>query len=164
MDFLFAPMSAEDARVILGWRYDGPYSFYNGPSEPKEEDLAEMLDGSHIAVLNEEGELVGFYGFGAVATVPGGFLAGIYEGDGVLDVGLGLRPDLTGRGLGAAFVTAGIEYAIRTYLPKALRLSVATFNQRAITVYERAGFRRGPTFGSETPAGEAEFVVMTREV
>jgi hypothetical protein len=66
---------------------------------------------------------------------------------------LGMRPDLTGRGLGEEFVHAGLRFARETYSPPAFRLTVATFNQRAIRVYERAGFEIVERFGPQTPAG-----------
>jgi ribosomal-protein-alanine N-acetyltransferase len=59
----------------------------------------------------------------------------------VLEIGLGLPPDLTGRSLGLAFFRAGIDFARRRFQPKRIILAVAAFNDRARIVYERAGFR-----------------------
>jgi RimJ/RimL family protein N-acetyltransferase len=55
---------------------------------------------------------------------------------------LGLRPGLTGRGLGAMFVHMGLEFAEACFGRRRIVLDVAEFNARAIRVYERAGFRR----------------------
>ena len=79
-----------------------------------------------------------------------------------LDVGLGMRPDLTGRGLGEEFVHAGLRFARETYSPPAFRLTVAAFNRRAIRVYERAGFETVETFGSATRGAEKEWLLMRR--
>jgi ribosomal-protein-alanine N-acetyltransferase len=71
-------------------------------------------------------------------------------------VGLGLRPDLTGRGLGLGFLLAGLEFARRRFAPDSFRLSVATFN-------ERAGFQWVEVFTHHTNGGEHPFLLMTRE-
>jgi ribosomal-protein-alanine N-acetyltransferase len=89
-------------------------------------------------------------------------MVGAYDDQSALDVGLGLRPDLVGRGLGLAFVEAGLDFAHETFAPASYRLSVATFNRRAIAVYERAGFRATRSFIQHTNGGDHEFVAMTR--
>ena len=128
----FRPMNDQEAREISGWRYDPPYVFYDATSDP--DDLAELLDpqrrreGAYFSALDERGALVGFFQFEKKGRS--------------VEVGLGLRPDLTGRGLGLGFMLAGLEFARRHFSPTGFRLSVATFNERAILVYERAGFRR----------------------
>ena len=159
--YVFEPMDDEVAREIATWRYDPPYDFYNATSDPN--DLEELLDprrreDSYFAAFDEGGELVGFFCFGTEAQVPGGD----YPDGGVVDVGLGLRPDLAGRGLGLGFQLAGLEFARRRFGPDSFRLSVATFNERAILVYERAGFRRAEVFAHSTNGGEHPFLLMTR--
>jgi ribosomal-protein-alanine N-acetyltransferase len=57
-----------------------------------------------------------------------------------MGLGLGLHPEWTGQGFGKSFLEAGLEYARRRFAPMQFTLSVASFNRRAITVYERAGF------------------------
>jgi GNAT superfamily N-acetyltransferase len=84
-----------------------------------------------------------------------------------LDVGLGLRPDLIGRGLGAGFLDAISTFAARQLGHRRLRVTVAAWNLRAIRLYEKAGFRTGHTFTRDTPSGRAngsiEWVQMTRD-
>jgi ribosomal-protein-alanine N-acetyltransferase len=150
--YLFRPMTDEEAREISGWRYEPPYDFYNWTSDP--DDLEELLDperrkDSYFSVFDEEGALVGFFGIGAK--------------DGTVDVGLGLRPDLTGAGLGLDFLFAGLEFARELHSPARFTLAVATFNERAIRVYERAGFRRGRVYMHHTNGGEFQFLAMARE-
>jgi [ribosomal protein S18]-alanine N-acetyltransferase len=52
-----------------------------------------------------------------------------------------MRPDLTGRGLGLAFVRLHLEFAHERFPDRRVILAVADFNERARKVYERAGFR-----------------------
>lgn len=151
MSFVFEPMNEDYACAIASWHYQGSYAFYNAENDL--EDLAELLDASnwkdrYWAVLDDQCELVGFFVFAR-------------DGDAV-EIGLGLRPVLTGMGLGLPFVLAGLDFARQRYSPVYLRLGVATFNQRAMRVYERAGFSRGETFIQKTNGGEYEFVRMER--
>jgi [ribosomal protein S18]-alanine N-acetyltransferase len=150
--YAFKPMNDQEAREIAAWRYEAPYDFYDASSDPG--DLEELLDperreGSYYAAFDERGALVGFFQFER-------------EGE-TVDVGLGLRPDLTGKGLGLGFMLAGLEFARRRFAPDGFSLSVATFNERAIRVYERAGFRRGEVYTHHTNGGEHLFLSMSRE-
>ena len=101
------------------------------------------------SVHTDDGAIAGFYFFA--------------ERGGAMFYGLGLRPDLTGRGLGLAFVTAGLDFAIERFEPSRFVLDVAEFNERAIRVYERVGFRRT---GTKTRFfegwGDVPFVDMER--
>src|SRR5215212_1596350 len=147
-------MSQRQARAVAAWRYDPPYDFYDAVADP--EDLAELLDpvqreGRDFAVLSDPSDLsdlVGFFMFK-------------HEGD-IVEVGLGLRPDLTGRGLGLSFLLSSLEFARGRYAPARFRLAVAAFNQRAIRVYERAGFRRGESYPHCTNGGQHEFLRIER--
>lgn len=149
--YRFRQMDAADASRIAGWRYDPPYDFYDPDADP--EDLAELLDpesrGVYFSVLVEGGDLVGFFQF--------------EERGETVDVGLGLRPDLTGGGIGTEFCRAGLEFARSRFAPRRFTLAVAAFNGRAIRVYERLGFRRVGVFTHETNGGEHEFLSMERE-
>ena len=106
--------------------------------------------------------VAGFVCYGAEAQVSGARDAGLYAGD-ALDIGLGLRPDLTGRGLGGDFFAACLDHALQTRQPVTLRLAVATFNTRAIAVYRRAGFRQAATCQSPVRGRSVEFVIMVRD-
>lgn len=151
--FVFQPMQEQEARANARWHYPGPCSFYDMEQDP--EDLEEFLNpeswpGRTYAVLNERGELVGFFT--------------LKEEGNTVEIGLGLRPDLTGKGMGLAFVRAGLDFARRHFSPQRFSLAVATFNQRAIRVYERAGFRPTGVSIQPTNGGEHEFARMIREV
>ncbi len=105
--------------------------------------------------------VAGFVCFGVQAQVSGARDAGLYAED-ALDIGLGLRPDLTGQGLGKTFFAACLDHAIQTRQPATLRLAVASFNTRAIAVYRRAGFRPVATCESPVRGRPVEFLVMVR--
>jgi ribosomal-protein-alanine N-acetyltransferase len=146
-----ALMTQDEAEVIAEWRYDPPYDFYNTTADAR--DLAELLDPDqrsdrYFAARNAAGELIGYFEFGRDARV--------------VRVGLGLRPDLTGRGLGLSFLEQGLSFARRRFRPGRFRLSVAEFNKRAIKVYERCGFTRTRSFVHETNGGTYRFVEMER--
>jgi [ribosomal protein S18]-alanine N-acetyltransferase len=151
--YVFRPMSDQEAREISWWSYDPPYDFYDATSDP--DDRAELLDaerrreGSYYAAFDKRGSLVGFFQFEMKGRI--------------VEIGLGLRPDLTGRKLGLGFMLAGLEFARRHFSPTGFRLMVATFNERAILVYERAGFRRTEVFTHRTNGGDYPFLLMTRE-
>ena len=150
--YAIRPMSDASARAIANWQYPEPYTFYNSTTD--EDDLAELLDArrrgdQYYEVLANDGALIGFFQF-KHEQQP-------------LEIGLGLRPDLTGRGLGLAFVRAGMAYAREQFGARRLSLAVTTFNARAIKVYERAGFKPGETYLHFTNGADYEFLRMHYE-
>jgi len=158
--FVLTPITRADAQAISGWRYDGPYSVYNGNPA----SVASLLEPRYLyhSVQDDQGNLVGYFCFGEDARVSAGKRLGLYDRETALDVGLGMRPDLTGQGLGEKFVASGLRFAQSAYSPPAFRLTVATFNRRAIRVYERAGFDPVETFGATRPNGGREWLLMKR--
>jgi RimJ/RimL family protein N-acetyltransferase len=153
VEYHFAPLTEADARAIAGWRYDGAYSAYNSPPGEAGDAVRAMLDlaNRYFAARDQDFGLAGFCCFGPDARVP----CGAYADESVLDVGLGLRPDLTGRGLGPTFVEAIAAFAGTQLGHRRLGLTVAAWNRRAIRAYEKAGFRTVRTFTRSTPAGLA---------
>jgi len=152
MNFEFKPMDEEYARAIAGWHYEGMYAFYD--MEKDLEDLEEFLDqrnwdDHYYAVTDDRGDLIGFFSF--------------EREEEVVILGLGLRPDLTGRGWGQAFFEAGLDFARNKYRPVTFVLSVATFNQRAIHVYRKAGFEDVEVFMNATNGDQYEFLRMARK-
>ncbi|MEW5871150.1 MAG: GNAT family protein [Chloroflexota bacterium] len=148
MQYHFVPMTAEYANAIVdGWQYGGEYALHDYANEA-EHILDPASWGTGLfAVLDENQELVGeltteFF------DAQGEYVE--YEdfdsrdlGEAELWVGFGLKPELTGRGLGAGFVSACIAFALARhgYTGDYIRLGVPAFNQRAIKVYERLGFQ-----------------------
>ena len=121
------PITADEAHKVANWSYPVPYDVYN-VSGASSSFL--IPDYRYYSVLFKD-ELVGFFCLGQDARVPGGN----YD-DQALDIGLGMRPDLIGQGLGSAFLGAILAFIP----PTPLRLTVAAFNERAKRLYERFDF------------------------
>jgi ribosomal-protein-alanine N-acetyltransferase len=164
MNVRFRPMTEADARVVTAWRYPEPYSAYNGdPTNP--DTIAYLVDPANqiFTAVDNADVVVGFFSFGRDAQVPGGLDLVEQADPSTLDVGLGMRPDLTGRGLGLEFLEAGLEFARERFAPARFRLAVLSWNERAIRVYERAGFQLVRAFGGHWAEAERSFLLFTRD-
>ena len=97
------------------------------------EEIKGAID-NWFAVVDDSGMLKGFYEFSFHEE----------QGEKVMEIGLGMRPEETGKGMGLKFVNAGISYARSFYHYErgTVVLLAADFNRRAIKTYERAGFVR----------------------
>ncbi|WP_421378442.1 GNAT family N-acetyltransferase [Bacillus salacetis] len=149
--YKFSPLTDDAAEEIaFQWKYDGEYSFYDMTAD--QEDLEEFLspDRSGYYAVERNDELIGYFCFQR-------------DEAGQLEIGLGMKPKLTGKGLGLEFVLEGIRFAIANYQTSALSLSVAAFNKRAIKVYEKTGFESIETFKQDTNGSTYEFVRMNYE-
>jgi RimJ/RimL family protein N-acetyltransferase len=136
---------------VEAWHYEPPWDFYDLASDP--DDAAAMRDPARNehrrAVLGEDDRLEAYWYFD-------------WHSD-VTEIGIGLRPDLTGRGLGESFLRAQLDYASSRWQPATFRLFVAAWNERAIRLYERLGFSE---VARETRhfelVGDHEFIQMER--
>jgi RimJ/RimL family protein N-acetyltransferase len=134
------PADATFFRETACWRYPPPYDFYDGDQEP-------VKNPERYFAVRHADALIGFYYFER-------------KGD-ALEYGLGLRPELTGRGLGEEFSRVGLEFGRALFRPKKIILNVAGFNERAIKVYERLGFYEvGRHIRDFETWGAVEFVEM----
>jgi [ribosomal protein S18]-alanine N-acetyltransferase len=136
-------LTVDEAERPLGWRYSGPYATYDaeGPLRPEH---------GFFAVEDDAGSLVGYACVGAEARVPG-----VDEEPGTVDVGYGMRPDLTGQGHGREFVGAILAYVVARDPDARLRMSILRWNERSRRVAQAHGF------GIVGAAGE--FDVLVRE-
>ena len=150
MNYTFQTMTQEQAEeIVTNWHYNGEYSFYDMDAD--QEDLLEFLDAekrseSYFVVIQNK-EVIGFYSFNQIT-------------EDMIDIGLGMKPNLTGNGNGLEFLKDGLEFAKSKYNPKEITLSVATFNQRAIKVYKKVGFKEAGTFVQATNGSSFEFLKM----
>ena len=149
MSFSFRELTRDDAAQIASWRYEEPYSLYD-PA-----DAERFLAFEYFGATDEEGQLVGYCCFGEDARV-----SGLEEEPGVLDVGAGLRPDLTGIGLGGPFLREVCRLGKDLHNPIRIRVAIASFNRRAQLVASALGFEQEGAH--ETP--EREYVLMGRMV
>jgi [ribosomal protein S18]-alanine N-acetyltransferase len=155
VQFSIRPFTDADADAVASWRYPPPYDAYDASEDPSFE--AELRDpvrwGEFEFAVDDaaSGELVGFLELTAIGD------------QGCVEIGLGLRPDLTGRGLGPAYIGAAMVFARERWHPSTFALDVFPWNERAIRAYERAGFERGEVYVRTFPDGnEVTFLRMSR--
>ena len=162
MNLIVEDISKMAVLEFMAWRYEAPYHIYN-MSRPGQTDFSDALtyflnpEFEFHLMKSEAGELLGFFSFGTDAQVPGGNYS-----PPAIDVGMAIRPDHTGRGLGVHFANTAVTYAIQTYAPPQLRVTIAEFNLRAQKVWRKLGFEKIDRFvatGSKRP-----FIIMTKLV
>ncbi len=147
-----APLTREHAEDIATWQYDPPYDVYDMEGADPDELLAPEA-GFHAVMAGER--LIGFRSFGPDGQVPGWD----YDGS-ALDTGGGLRPSLTGKGLGRSAIACGLAFGRARFAPAAFRVTVAAFNDRALRVVESLGFERVGSFAARRDG--RPFVVLVR--
>ncbi len=157
MHLNFLPLNKSAACKIVQWRYESPYDIYN--LEDSDETINYLLDTQYNlhAMRDENGELLGFCSFGVDGQVPGGD----YAAD-ALDIGMGICPDLTGKGRGGDFVAALLDFAQLRFDPFAFRVTIAAFNQRAQRVWEKNGFEPIETFTFKVR--NRDFLIMMKDL
>ncbi|UAL53427.1 GNAT family N-acetyltransferase [Bacillus sp. CMF21] len=156
MQLLIKKMNRRMAAEILQWNYKPPYDFYN--MELTEGNINGMLSNSYYAVVDLNSRLIGFFCLGKPAQVPNGPLPEIYS-ENMIDIGLGLEPDRTGRGMGHLFFSFILHHVHMGFPNMPLRLTVASFNKRAIRLYKSAGFIEKASFDT----GHSAFLVMVKK-
>jgi RimJ/RimL family protein N-acetyltransferase len=159
MKIEYRPADETSAREFLTWQYEPPYDIYNCPPEQLEASLRYNLDPRNnvYAMFGQQGELVGYCSYGEDARVSGGDYS-----EEALDIGLMIKPALTGKGLGAAFARDVIRNGVGKYASKNLRVTIAAFNNRAIRTWKKNGFQQTQSF-KRSPDG-MEFVILTRKL
>ena len=139
------------AGEVAAWSYPGVYALYDFAADAN--DLAELLDADSRA---------GRY---FIARLAGHGLVGFVElkpaGEDSVEIGLGLRPECTGRGFGGAFVTHVCAWTAKRCGVTTIIVRVATFNARAIAVYQRVGFEPAGFESVTTNRTTVRFLTMT---
>jgi L-amino acid N-acyltransferase YncA len=158
----YHPMKLTDAEKIVTWKYENEYAMYS--FSKSNEDIQELMNGEYFSVLDELERVVGFICCGESARVPGGTSIGLYQEEGYLDIGLGLDPDLTGQKIGSVFLKQSLAFLQNQFKSSQFRLVVASFNERAIKVYERSGFKKDKEFYSKVNDEDMLFISMKLEM
>ena len=148
-----ATLTSAHARLICTWAYPAPYDRYDLTGSAPE-DFSDPASG-YLALVDASGVLVGYRCFGPEGQVPGG----TYAGD-ALDTGGGLRPDLTGRGLGRAAIALGLAHGWRVHNPPALRVTVWSRNTCALRVVRSLGFADESTFNAQRDAEQHTILTL----
>lgn len=132
------PRLQKHEEAISLWRYEGPYAFYNAPEPYRVLHPDEPAEADAFVWVDAGGAVLGHVSYGPDGRIP--TVENYPYSEDCLDMGLGLRPDLCGRGLGVDFISACLRFAEERYGAGRFRLSVAAFNARAVKAYQRAGF------------------------
>ena len=153
--FTFHLIDESNAHTILNWRYEPPYDLYNYSKEEANQQHILHPQNTFYSIVDENSELVAYCSFGQDGQVTGGD----YH-DQALDIGMGIRPDLTGRGKGAEYANAVLKFADSLFKPKVFRVTIAAFNKRAIRVWQKLGFEHQQSFERESDG--MQFIVLLR--
>lgn len=126
------PLTDADRQAIEQWHYDGALQIYDpGPG------ALTLRAPDHLAFAAADGALLGYGTLGPDARVRGG----LYDDETpTTDLGMGLSPELVGRGHGTVALRRLIAEAIRRVPNTRLRVTVATSNPRASALVLSAGF------------------------
>jgi RimJ/RimL family protein N-acetyltransferase len=146
-------LTPDHAEDIVTWSYPEPDGCYDLTGM----DPRHFTDLTHGFWALVDGErLIGYRCYGPTARVLG------YDYvDDALDIGGGLRPELTGQGLGQTAIATGLAFGAENFAPRIFRVTVAEFNVRALKVVDSLGFLAVDKF--ESPADDRTYVVLVRD-
>ena len=117
--------------------------------EDYEEIMKPNLRGDNYFQVVEQQSLVGFFCLSPITNQ-------------IVEVGLGLKPELTGKGLGRSFLKEIEAFLIKNYSYNEVQLSVASFNIRALTVYLKSGYKEIGRKMVDTNLSNYEFIVLKK--
>lgn len=152
MNFKLEYLDENYAKQICSWKYNDEYSVYNYPeweSISKQNwaiTVEEKRKNEFVAVINKCFGLCGYIRFN--------------NNYNYVLVGLGLKPDLCGQGLGYKLMDILKSESRRRYNNKTIILEVRSFNKRAINCYKKSGFKVLDIYKKDTLLGYDEFVKM----
>ncbi|KRN29994.1 GNAT family N-acetyltransferase [Liquorilactobacillus mali] len=150
--FKIERLTSPNALLIAQWHYQGEYEFYDMTADPEDyqELLSEESRGDSYYQVIQAGKLVGFF---AVEDT---------NDEEAIEIGLGMAPELIGKGKGFAFATAILNYVIQLKNPQKVLFDVAEFNVRARKLYQKLGFKVVNHHNQETNGGVYPFILMAK--
>jgi hypothetical protein len=150
---LIRTMTTADAEQVAGWRYVGRWAVYDLAS------AADIVDNAHLyrAVTDADGALVGFFCVGAAARVRG-----LDPDPHIVDVGLGLAPELVGQGRGALFGQTVLSQVSDRFPGRPLRVVVQAWNMRSRRVAGNLGFADIGELHSEQAERQIRYRLLTK--
>jgi len=157
MQLAIRKMTEKNAIDILTWKYEKPYDYYS--MVLTSDAILQLLKKPYHTVLDEYGVLIGFFCVGEYAQVKAGNRFHVYAAD-CIDVGIGLKPKLTGKGKGYEFFECILHFVQKNYPGIDIRLTVARFNERAIHLYQKMGFIERDAFHYNN----RDFITMVKKV
>lgn len=122
------PLTIEDGLAVASWSSPGAWHIEDALQAPEPDE-------GYWAVVDARDELLGLCCLGAAARVPGQ-----PPDDWVLDIAIGIRPQLAGRGWGADLGRAAVTHARSVALDRRLRTTVPVWNVAGQRTARQAGF------------------------
>lgn len=153
-------LNSEDATEMLGWRYADDYAMYNIliSADELSTEIASVLDpANHFYGIYHDETFIGHCVFYAEAQVMGGDYT-----EEAIDIGVGMRPDWTGKGKGTRIIQAVLDFAQKNYPSETYRATIAAWNIRAQKATQRAGFQKVAKFTH--PKTGMKFVILRKSV
>ncbi|MPN55467.1 hypothetical protein SDC9_203149 [bioreactor metagenome] len=153
MEFLIGELMEERAKQLCAWRYPGEYAVYDFlPWDIAVQQKWSITDpivreSDFRSVSDEKGNFIGFFRMSGSES-------------GRVEIGLGLKPELCGLGLGKDFVKAVTRYALARHPDCLPYMEVRTFNLRAVKCYKSCGYTVVLRHNKIFPWGGGEFFLM----
>ncbi|WP_305121091.1 GNAT family N-acetyltransferase [Saccharibacillus sp. JS10] len=144
-------MTEKEAEVVAGWRYEAPYDIYGWMPWEEMKQLGIEFGDPELRIQ----QYVSVYR----SNLLQGF-AQLFPLEGTTRLGIGMKPDQCGQGMGVDFVKAVTTEALRRGPGQEIDLEVLTWNQRAIKVYQKAGFEITDLYERMTLDGSKPFYCM----
>lgn len=141
------------AKEVCTWIYSGLYSVYNlSPWEVVVENHWQLADEDArreiFCTIYQDDTMIGF--------------GRIQRSENRIDLGIGLKPEYCGKGLGLPVMKILTAKAEALYPDEVISLEVRQFNERAIKCYEKAGFKIIKKYMKETINGYVPFALMIK--